>query len=459
MRILFAKRERAHAGIAGELQRRRYNVVETASLSNLSALLAKPTHGLVLDAALAGDRLVPILELLRTSHAELPVAVLMPPGFESYIPQVLFAPLALVQLPASDGLVGEQIDRLLASCEPPAVIDEPVVYERPHVRLDALPSAQRNPAMKRAVALLSNVADSDVTVLISGESGVGKELFARTLHARSQRRNAPFIDINCAALPSTLLEAELFGAERGAYTGALQRRIGKFEQAQRGTMFLDEVSEMDISLQAKLLRVIQEKELYRVGGDRKIPLDVRLVATTNRDLREWVTRGHFRQDLYYRLNVIGLYVPPLRERKEDIPVLVSHTLERFNRENRKDVLLTPGAMEQLCRHQWPGNIRELENALFLSAFLTPGRKLEKIHFDDAMPAGAMSLSFGMGGATNVAAPAMRGTIEEMERVMIRQALAQHSGNRTHAANSLGISVRTLRNKLRLYPDLDPVALA
>lgn len=306
--------------------------------------------------------------------------------------------------------------------------------------LDVLPSIHSHPGMKKAAGLLNNVAGNDITVLISGESGVGKEMFARTCHLLSTRRNERFVGLNCASVPEQLLESELFGSEKGAYTGAVSRRIGKFELAQKGTLLLDEISEMALSLQSKLLRVIQEREVFRIGGNEAIPLDVRLISTTNRDLREWVKQGNFREDLFYRLNVITIYIPPLRERLEDVPILAQHFIERFNRDNpERNLNLTIGAVEQLCQYKWPGNVRELENILLRTAYLTKTNSIEKIYFDEIENNSGSDPVF-----------TFTGTIEDMERKMIEHALELHDGNRVHAARQLGISVRTLRNKLKLY---------
>ncbi|MBI4239265.1 MAG: sigma-54-dependent Fis family transcriptional regulator [Deltaproteobacteria bacterium] len=452
--------------VVSALEERRCEVLEVPDLSSLHMALAQEPSLLILDAVLGAPRLPELLDRLRTEHPDLAVIVT---SYRESLQEAMEArqhgaveylakPFRVEQLEAA-------VDKALGD---PQHASTPLLEQDwRHLRLEAFPSVQRNPLMKKAVGLLNSVAKTDITVLICGESGVGKEVFAQSLHQRSMRQQHRFIELNCASVPATLLESELFGSERGAFTGSVSTRVGKFELAQRGTILLDEVSEMDVSLQAKLLRVIQEKALYRIGGDRKIPLNVRIVATTNRDLRQWVKQGHFREDLFYRLNVIALHVPPLRERREDIPVLAQFIVDRFNRENKKHFILTMEAIEQLCRYDWPGNVRELENILFLTAFLTPGRKITKIHFDDGNPyvvpeseevpevAAALeepSLEVPVAGSV-----ALSGTIEDMERDMIRRALQQFTGNRTHAANALGISVRTLRNKLRLYPDLDPFA--
>jgi DNA-binding NtrC family response regulator len=303
--------------------------------------------------------------------------------------------------------------------------------------------------MKKLLEMARAVADSRATVLVSGESGTGKELFARFLHENSSRDSGPFVAVNCASLPEGLLESELFGHEKGAFTGAIGRKQGKFELAHGGTILLDEISEMAIALQAKLLRVLQEGEIDRVGGKKPVPVDVRVVATTNRDLKEHISKGEFREDLFYRLNVIPIKVPPLRERAGDIMLLAEHFLGVFAKENSKPSLLLSAEAKRLIGSQrWPGNVRELQNTMERAVLLASGEEIkpEALMFDDHLAAGG-----GPGDAA--AAEVLAGpvpTLRELERKAIGLALEETSGNRTHAAKMLGISVRTLRNKLNEY---------
>ncbi len=314
-----------------------------------------------------------------------------------------------------------------------------------------------DPMMIRILEVAEAVAKSDATVLIQGESGTGKELIARLVHTASPRANNPFVAVNCAALPANLLESELFGHEKGAFTGAQTRKIGKFELAQGGTILLDEISEMDLPLQAKLLRVLQEREVDRVGGREPITIDVRVLATTNRKLEESVNRGEFRADLYYRLNVIPLTLPALRERRKDIPLLVEHFMQQFLGNNV--VKLNPEVMDTLVNYAWPGNIRELQNAVERAAILSRGGVLtegdfllnagrqnlgtaplqEQIKRDSDSSGSGLSLQSGV-------------TVQEMERRMILETLKATNDNRTQAAQLLGISIRTLRNKLNEYKE-------
>ena len=249
------------------------------------------------------------------------------------------------------------------------------------LRLDRRRIIGQSPSMAKLLETVSQVAPSEATVLITGESGTGKELIAAAIHFNSSRRSGPFVQLNCAAIPETLLESELFGHEKGAFTGADRRREGRFQQADGGSLFLDEVSEMPLSMQVKLLRVLQEREVTPVGGDAAVRVDVRLIAATNRQLPERIAAGRFREDLYYRLNVVGLTVPPLRERREDIPLLVQHFLEIFAERNRKPIKgLTPQAMDRLIRHSWPGNVRELMNAVERAVVLARADYLEEGDF-------------------------------------------------------------------------------
>ncbi|MBI5854057.1 MAG: sigma-54-dependent Fis family transcriptional regulator [Nitrospirae bacterium] len=310
-----------------------------------------------------------------------------------------------------------------------------------------------NAGMERLLGLAEIVATSQATVLINGESGTGKELLARFIHSRSPRAQKPFIAVNCAALPDGLLESELFGYERGAFTGALFRKQGKFEMANGGTLLLDEISEMTLNLQAKLLRVLQERELDRIGGREPIPVDIRVIATTNRCLREEVEQKRFREDLYYRLHVFPLTVPPLRERDGDIPMLARHFAQHSSARNGLTCPeLSPAAVQLLESRPWRGNVRELENSVERAVLISAGMMLEPVHFhfDDA-PARPVA------PAATAPPPAQdsgMGSLWAMERDLIMRTLGAMNGNRTHAAKVLGISLRTLRNKLREYRQLN-----
>jgi len=309
-------------------------------------------------------------------------------------------------------------------------------------------------AMREVLAAADDVAETPTTVLLLGESGTGKEVLARYLHARSPRAAGPWVAVNCAALPADLLESELFGHERGAFTGAAERRAGRFEQADGGTLLLDEVSELPLHLQAKLLRALQEREIDRVGGHRPVPVDVRVVAASNRDLAGMVASGHFRSDLYYRLNVFPIVLPPLRERGEDLPALAAGLLAEAAAEmGREAPALHPDALALLAAQDFPGNVRELRNLLQRALVRCRGPVLgpELLRAGAARPAAAP--------AATALPPGLPLDLGALERLAIEEALRRVNGNRTHAARLLGIGLRTLRNKLRAWREGEGTAPA
>lgn len=302
--------------------------------------------------------------------------------------------------------------------------------------------------MRLLLDMVRTIAPSDATVLIAGESGTGKELVAKAIHTASLRAQGPYIAVNCAAITESLLESELFGHEKGSFTGADKRHEGYFIQANEGTIFLDEIGEMPLSMQVKLLRAIQEREVVRVGGGKAIPMDVRIIAATNRDLLQEVAAGKFREDLYYRLNVVTLALPPLRERTDDIPLLAQHFMVRFAEKNNKTVKgFTPGAMNKLIRYLWPGNVRELENVIERAVILLLGEHISERELPDRVlrtpEAESISDALSMNGLT----------LEDVERVVIRETVKRCGGNKTEAAKTLGITRKTLHTKLAKYdPD-------
>jgi two-component system, response regulator FlrC len=315
----------------------------------------------------------------------------------------------------------------------------------------------RDPLMEATLKRAEQVAAADASVLITGESGTGKEVLARYIHRRSRRRATAFVALNCAAIPENLLESELFGHEKGAFSGAVARRVGKFEAADGGTLLLDEVGEMDIRLQAKLLRALQEREIDRIGGNGPVKVDVRILATTNRDLLTEVAAGRFREDLYFRLNVISLRVPPLRDRPADIQALADHFARLFAEVNGlPDRRLSDAARRRLAAHPWRGNVRELENTLHRAVLLSLGDCIDA----DAIEVAPRQVACTANRPVDVQSAAASGTtgvaslvgrrMEEVERDLILETLHHTLGNRTHAATILGISIRALRNKLRDY---------
>jgi DNA-binding NtrC family response regulator len=300
------------------------------------------------------------------------------------------------------------------------------------------------PALRAVYRVIEQAAPTAASVLVYGESGTGKELVAKTIHQLSGRAKHPFLAINCAAIPESLLENEIFGHERGAFTGALDRRPGCFELAHTGTLFLDEISEMSPAIQAKLLRVLQERTVRRLGGQKELPVDVRLIAATNVDPAKAVQQGKLREDLYYRINVIGIAVPPLRDRTQDIPLLVENFISEFNAQNGKSVrTIAPDAARLLHRYSWPGNIRELRNVIERAVILTGGDFIEVEHLPSDL-SGPPPPSIQTVGLT----PGM--TVDEAERRLIELTLAHTRDNKTRAAEILGVTVKTLHNKLKRF---------
>lgn len=345
----------------------------------------------------------------------------------------------------------------------------------------------RDPIMAGVLKLADQIAPSDASVLITGESGTGKEVLARYVHSKSRRANDKFVSVNCAAIPDNLLESELFGHEKGAFTGAVAKRIGKFEEANGGTLLLDEISEMDIRLQAKLLRAIQEREIDRVGGSSPVKVDIRLIATSNRDLERHVQEGHFREDLYFRLNVFNLQLPALRDRPGDIRALAGHFAKKYAEANAMpERKLTEAALARLESHTWRGNVRELENTLHRAVLLAHGDEIDldaimltgegmtpasptpafssaprsaepaqpsPPHASPAAPASATASPADGDASDGADTGSLVGrTVADVERHLIIDTLSHCLGNRTHAANILGISIRTLRNKVKQYTD-------
>ncbi len=373
-----------------------------------------------------------------------------------HLPVVLMTAFADVDR-AVEAMRAGACDFLLKPFEPKALLEHVARYRLPEA-LDDARIVARDPASRNLFALAARVAQTDTTVLLTGESGVGKEVLARYIHNHSARRQGPFVAINCAAIPDSLLEATLFGYEKGAFTGAQQAQAGKFEQAQNGTLLLDEVTEMPLGLQAKLLRVLQEREVERVGGKKPVSLDIRIIATSNRDMAEAVAKGVLREDVYYRLNVFPLLIPALRQRPDDIVPLARHFLaEHGGRAGRAGLSFSPAAEAALGRHAWPGNVRELENVMQRAVIFAAG---------DIVEASALLLSPPPSQARREAdasimppaaseAPAKSeaqktDNLRELEREHILETLAAVGGSRKLAGERLGMSERTLRHKLKQY---------
>ncbi len=408
----------------------------------IAAATEDPYALALLDVKMPGRDGIETLEALRAARPGIAVVMMTAYGtVESAVRAMRLGAVDYLQKPFGAEKVEEVVERVL----------EVARLREENRRLAARLTGREGrgalvgggPAMERILAAVRAAAGSRSTVLVTGESGTGKELVARALHEMSPRAARPFIKVNCAAIPEGLLESELFGHERGAFTGAVRTRAGHFEAADGGTLLLDEVGEAGPAVQSKLLRVIQEREVTRVGDAKSIKVDVRLVATTNRDLQEAVRSGRFRGDLYYRLNVIPIHLPPLRERREEIPALVEHFVRRFAAEGGRSVRgTTPEAVERLTSHSWPGNIRELENVIERAVVMGAGPWIgtEHIALDDDVAA-------RRSGDGRAPAMGAKRTLEEMERELILATLRDAGGNRTRAAERLGVSVRTIRNKL------------
>jgi len=388
-------------------------------------------------------RMMPMdgITLLKEIRARLP-----------HLPVLLMTAYAEVDK-AVDAMRSGACDFLLKPFEPQALLAHINKYELAAARGDAGVIAE-DPASRDLFAIAGRVAQTDATVLLTGESGVGKEVVARFIHRNSARRDGPFVAINCAAIPDSLLEATLFGYEKGAFTGAQQAQAGKFEQAQDGTLLLDEVTEMPMGLQAKLLRVLQEREVERVGGKKPVALNIRIVATSNRDMAETVARGVFREDLYYRLNVFPVAIPALRQRPLDIVPIARHFIaEHGGRFGRTGMRLSSAAEQALTVHAWPGNVRELENVIQRALILAPGQEIAAEHLN--LPANAVvpaaTTASVLGAGQPVAAKnGDNRNIKDLEREHILQTLAEVGGSRKLAIERLGISERTLRYKLQQY---------
>jgi two-component system, NtrC family, response regulator AtoC len=419
-----------------------YTVVEAIDGLRAAQSLADPAVALVLlDLKMPGKSGMDVLREHQDRLEETPVIVVtalggsaaaieaMKLGAYDYItkPFDLDEVLFTVRRALTQRALVAQVRALASEQETPEEAEEELIG--------------RTPTMVQVFKSIGRVAATSEAVLITGESGTGKELVAAAIHNNSDRAGKPFVKVNCAALSPTLLESELFGHEKGAFTGAVARRRGRFEQADGGTLFLDEIGELDVDLQAKLLRVLQTGRFERVGGEETVPVDLRVLAATNRDLPARIAEGRFREDLYYRLNVVAIALPPLRERREDIPLLAEHVIRRLARKYRWPYLaLAPSALEELCKRPWPGNVRELENVLARAAILVQGRLIlpQDLELSPAPTPSGVQPTAGL-------------NLKEItERRVLQQALTQESWTRTRAARLLGISRRQLFDKIQQY---------
>jgi two-component system, response regulator FlrC len=418
------------ARLRAQLLRDRYRVLEAEHGDSALELIASEPVGIVFASRetrpMDG---VALLRQVKCRQPELPVVLTSGDGsIEAAVSAIRAGASDFMVKPFCGASVAERIRQFVDKAPGPTMVLE-------------------DPRSRELLRLATRVAASGVTVMLNGESGVGKEVFARHLHQHSARSGGPFVAVNCAAIPENMLEAMLFGYERGAFTGAYESRSGKFEQAQGGTLLLDEISEMDLALQAKLLRVLQEREVERLGGKRILPLDVRVIATSNRDLRAAVEAGRFREDLFYRLSVFPLLIPPLRERPGDILPLARHFMECHGR-GIDSAELSPCAASRLMNHGWPGNVRELDNVIQRALILRRGRMIDAdtLRFETVSPGGADVIVMPVAGA-GVANGQLSEDLRTREEQLILDALRSERGRRKQAAERLGISPRTLRYKL------------
>lgn len=437
-----------------QLRQRRYDVAATGTIAGAHELMAKDTFDLIfVDVKLPDGEGTDLLRELQT-RPEKPLAVMVT-GFgsvESAVECMRNGAFDYMLKPYSN----DQLEVTLKKAENfNQLLKVNEYFNRAEEDESGYELLGQSPAMESLRQLIRKVARTQATVLIAGESGTGKELVARALYRQSPRANAAFIKLNCAAVPENLIESEFFGHEKGAFTGAMTKREGRFELAHGGTLLLDEISEISPQVQAKLLRVLQERELERVGGNRTIKVDVRVIATTNRRLEESVDRKEFRQDLFFRLNVVPIHVPPLRERKEDIPFLSQQFMQRFARKHGVRVRgISSECLAALTAHNWPGNVRELQNVIERAVILCAENGMleaDSLGFSSAGTGSAASAAPTLASAAGAAsASGDLMSLAELEKIHIFAALEKTSQNRTHAAKLLGISVRTLRNKLTEY---------
>ena len=448
-RILIVDDEESTRELFAELlQRWGYDVDQTAD-GHGALKLAAETHPDVIISDLVMPKLdgLALVRALREEQPDTPVVIITGKGtIDAAVEAVREGVFDFVEKPLDPARLKVILQRALEKKE---TLHEMQVLRRRLGQVDSgVGLVGSSPPMRRAMELVEKVAPSKASVVITGQSGTGKEMVARAIHQLSPRRDRPFIAINCSAIPSTLIESEMFGHERGAFTGADQRRLGAWELADGGTLFLDEVGEIPIELQAKFLRVLEEERLRRLGGKSEIAVDVRVISATNRDLKEEIRTGRFREDLYFRLNVFHVNLAPLKERREDIPVLVQHFIDRFSRDAGKKLHgVSPQAMKLLADYAWPGNIRELRNTLERAVILCGSAAIDIEHLPAEMAVGGgesayLKLPYGL-------------PLREIEKEYILATLGRLQNNKARTAQALGISEKTLYNKLYRYSGRSP----
>ncbi|MCD6080015.1 MAG: sigma-54-dependent Fis family transcriptional regulator [Candidatus Omnitrophica bacterium] len=429
------------------LEKEGYNVIEASSGREALSIIEKKGVSLaIVDYRMPGMNGVELIERIRAKR-KIPIIIITAYGFEKLNMEELNGALDYITKPFDLDRLRESVETLL---EREKILKD-VVHEVEMSEDGFCGMVGKSSAMLEVYSLIKKVAGTDFNVLITGESGSGKELCARAIHCLSKRATKPFISVACSAIPDTLLEAELFGYEKGAFTGAEKSKAGKFELGNRGTIFLDEIGDMPLFTQAKILRVLQEKEIERLGSEKAVKVDVRVISATNVDLAQAVKEGRFREDLYYRLNVFRIHLPPLRERKEDIPLLVLHFLKKYSLRDRVIQAISIEALEKLINYDWPGNVRELENVIQRAIILTRGDILESSHIQglkEEVVSRRRTIKFRK--KILPLNTAISQAVEELERELILKALQEAKNNKSKAAELLKISRKSLHNKLKKY---------
>jgi DNA-binding NtrC family response regulator len=427
-----------------------YSVTEAADARLALAEIARAPHRVVLtDLRMPHGSGLDVLKAARAADSDVPVIVMTAFGsIDDAVTAMKEGAQDFLQKPVDSNHLLLLVERAL---EQARLRTENILLREEWSKRYGFPRIiGESEAIKQAVAETQRVATTEATVLLLGESGTGKELFARAVHHLSNRRDKPFVAINCAAIPETLIENELFGHERGAFTGASDRRLGKFELASGGTVFLDEIGELPLAVQGKLLRAIEEKVVDRIGGRAPIPVDVRVVAATNKDLKRAVEQGQFRGDLFFRLAVFPIEIPPLRDRGGDIVMLAKHFAAQLGKELRgREAVLSEAGVKAMCAHRWPGNVRELENAIERACILTDTMTLEPKDLG-LTPPGLVAETLGGLDLSGTLADVNNRAQRFLEKVKIREALTAHDGNKARAAETLGVSYKTLLTKIKEY---------
>ena len=432
------------------LRREGYDVVTAANGTEALGGMSANIHTVITDLKMPGLDGMGLLKRLSVDYPDVPVVMITAHGsVENAVEAVKLGAFDYLEKPFEQEQIRQVVAKAISTyalSRKDARPEEP--SERGRFRL-----VGQSPAIRQIYGVVEKVANTPSTVLISGESGTGKELIARALHENSNRHAGPFIKINCAAIPKTLMESELFGYDKGAFTGAVGAKPGRFELAHGGTLFLDEIGEIPVEMQVKLLRVLQESEFERVGGIKTIKVDVRLVTATNRDLLEEIAAGNFREDLFYRLNVVPIQIPPLRERREDIPLLAEHFIAKFNERLKKQIVsISPEAVAELVGYNWPGNIRELENLMERTILFCEDPEIRVSDLPPeivgAAPASAATVEGEPRPAGGSLKEAVRAETERVERELIQRALDATGGNVTQAARKLKISRKSLQTKMK-----------